>query len=61
MTSSTPTILVRKYGGSSLASVDRIRTVAAALAARRAEGARLVVVVSAMGRTTDELDHLAQR
>ncbi len=59
MTSSTPTILVRKYGGSSLASVDRIRTVAAALAARRAEGARLVVVVSAMGRTTDELVHLA--
>jgi len=54
-------ILVRKYGGSSLASVERIRDVAGALAARRAEGVDLVVVVSAMGRTTDELDHLASQ
>lgn len=56
-----PAILVRKYGGSSLASVERIRAVAADLAAKRAEGLRLVVVVSAMGRTTDELDHLARQ
>jgi aspartate kinase len=53
--------LVRKYGGSSLASVERIQTVAQALAAKQAEGIRLVVVVSAMGRTTDELAHLAQQ
>ncbi len=53
--------LVRKYGGSSLASVERIQTVASALAAKRAEGVRLVVVVSAMGRTTDELAHLARQ
>ena len=53
-------LLVRKYGGSSLASVDRIGAVADDLAARRSEGLRLVVVVSAMGRHTDELDHLAR-
>ncbi len=54
-------ILVRKYGGSSLASVDRIGAVARDLAAKRAGGCRLVVVVSAMGRHTDELEHLARQ
>ncbi len=54
-------VIVRKYGGSSLASVDRIRAVARDLAAKRREGYRLVVVVSAMGRTTDELGHLAHQ
>jgi aspartate kinase len=54
-------ILVRKYGGSSLASIDRIRAVARDLVAQRAQGYRLVVVVSAMGRTTDELAHLARQ
>ena len=52
-------ILVRKYGGSSLSSVERIRDVAAQIAALHAEGYRLVVVVSAMGHTTDELNRLA--
>ena len=55
----TPPILVRKYGGSSIASVERIGAVADDLVARKADGYRLVVVVSAMGRHTDELDHLA--
>lgn len=54
-------ILVRKYGGSSLASVDRIRQVARDLVAKRDEGYRMVVVVSAMGRTTDDLQHLAEQ
>ena len=54
-------ILVRKYGGSSLASIDRLRAVARDLVARQAQGYRLVVVVSAMGRTTDELLHLAHQ
>ncbi len=53
-------LLVRKYGGSSIASTERIGAVADDLAARRADGYRLVVVVSAMGRHTDELDHLAR-
>ena len=59
--SPAPPTLVRKYGGSSLASVDRLRDVARALAAKRAQGHQLVVVVSAMGRTTDELLRLAHQ
>ena len=58
--SSAP-ILVRKYGGSSLASVERIRTVARDIRAARERGWRLVVVVSAMGKTTDELNALAHQ
>ncbi|MFO7654556.1 MAG: aspartate kinase [Candidatus Krumholzibacteriia bacterium] len=53
-------ILVRKYGGSSLADVGRIRAVAADLRRTRDDGWRLVVVVSAMGDTTDELESLAR-
>lgn len=54
-------VLVRKYGGSSLASIDRLRAVADDLVRKRAEGYDLVVVVSAMGRTTDDLLHLARQ
>ncbi len=54
-------VIVRKYGGSSLASIDRLRAVARDLVAQRAEGYGLVVVVSAMGRSTDELLHLAHQ
>jgi len=53
-------ILVRKYGGSSIASVERIGAVAGDLVAQKQEGYRLVVVVSAMGHHTDELEHLAR-
>ena len=56
-----PPVLVRKYGGSSLASVERIRTVAADIRAARDAGFALVTVVSAMGRTTDELEALARQ
>ncbi len=52
-------IIVRKYGGSSLADIPRLREVARDLAAVRAQGQRLVVVVSAMGDHTDELVRLA--
>lgn len=52
-------VLVRKYGGSSLATVERIRTVARDIARARAQGSQVVVVVSAMGETTDELTALA--
>jgi len=54
-------IIVQKFGGSSVADVERIRKVAARVAARRAEGHQLVVVVSAMGDTTDELLALAKQ
>ena len=54
-------IIVQKFGGSSVADVERVRKVAARVAARRAEGHQLVVVVSAMGDTTDELLALAKQ
>jgi aspartate kinase len=54
-------IIVQKYGGSSVADVARIQRVAQRVQARRAEGHRLVVVVSAMGDTTDELLALAKQ
>ncbi len=52
-------LIVQKYGGSSLATADRIRHVAARIVRERADGERLVVVVSAMGDTTDDLLALA--
>jgi aspartate kinase len=52
-------LVVQKFGGSSLADADRIRRVARRIARERAAGTELVVVVSAMGDTTDELLSLA--
>jgi aspartate kinase len=52
-------LVVQKFGGSSLANADRIRQVAQRIARERATGGDLVVVVSAMGDTTDELLALA--
>src|SRR5215213_2196976 len=52
-------LVVQKFGGSSLADADRIRRVARRIARERAAGADLVVIVSAMGDTTDELLGLA--
>lgn len=52
-------LLVQKYGGTSVSDPVRIRGVAARICATRRVGHDLVVVVSAMGRTTDELEGLA--
>jgi aspartate kinase len=52
-------IIVQKYGGSSVADAEMIRNVARRVAARRDKGDDLVVVVSAMGKTTDQLIDLA--
>ena len=52
-------LVVQKYGGSSLADAERIRHVAGRIARDRASGTDLVVVVSAMGDTTDHLIALA--
>jgi aspartate kinase len=54
-------VVVQKYGGSSVANVDRIREVADRIARTRADGRDVVVVVSAMGDTTDELLDLARK
>jgi aspartate kinase len=52
-------LVVQKFGGSSVANADRIRQVARRIARARADGADLVVIVSAMGDATDELLALA--
>jgi aspartate kinase len=54
-------VVVQKYGGSSVANVERIRAVADRIARTRASGRDVVVVVSAMGDTTDELLALARQ
>jgi aspartate kinase len=56
-----PGIVVQKYGGSSVADPDRLKQVAERVAATMRAGRRVVVVVSAMGKTTDELIALAAR
>ena len=52
--------IVQKFGGSSLATPDRIKSVAARVVHARRTGAQVMVVVSAMGDTTDDLVSLAQ-
>ncbi len=52
-------LLVQKFGGTSVADADRIRAVADYVARTRRRGDQVVVVVSAMGKETDELIHLA--
>ena len=54
-------IIVQKYGGSSVADVGRLRRVAERIMATRGEGHDVVVVVSAMGDTTDELLGMAKQ
>jgi aspartate kinase len=51
--------VVQKFGGSSLATVAKVRAVAERIARERQAGSPMVVVVSARGDTTDELLHLA--
>lgn len=53
--------LVQKYGGTSVNGPERIRAVARRIADARAAGHDMVVVVSAMGDTTDELIELARK
>ena len=53
-------LLVQKFGGTSVADVERIQAVARRIAACRQAGHDLVIVVSAMGHTTDELTGLAR-
>ncbi|MCP9839920.1 aspartate kinase [Synechococcus sp. J7-Johnson] len=53
-------LLVQKFGGTSVGSVERIQAVARRIAASREQGHDLVIVVSAMGHTTDELTSLAR-
>ncbi|HVC25928.1 MAG TPA: aspartate kinase [Acidimicrobiales bacterium] len=53
-------LVVQKFGGTSVADADRIRAVADHIARTRRAGDDVVVVVSAMGKTTDGLIRLAE-
>ncbi|MDD5512899.1 MAG: aspartate kinase, partial [Candidatus Omnitrophica bacterium] len=52
-------LIVQKFGGSSVANVERIQKVAQRVTEYKKKGYDLVVVVSALGDTTDELIELA--
>src|SRR5580700_4337328 len=54
-------LVVQKFGGTSVADPERIREVADHVARTRRRGDDVVVVVSAMGKETDELLHLASQ
>ena len=53
-------IIVQKFGGTSVADTDKIKNVARAVIKEKEQGNNVVVVVSAMGHTTDILTKLAQ-
>ena len=52
-------LVVHKYGGSSVADAERIRSVADYIGRARRRGDDVVVAISAMGKTTNELERLA--
>jgi aspartate kinase len=53
-------LIVQKYGGTSVGSVDRIKHVAKRIVDRADQGKKMVVVVSAMGKQTDHLVEMAK-
>ncbi|KGG13676.1 MULTISPECIES: aspartate kinase [Prochlorococcus] len=53
-------LLVQKFGGTSVGSIERIQSVAKRIACSHEAGHQLVIVVSAMGNTTNDLNNLAQ-
>ena len=54
------TCIVQKYGGSSVADVDKLRKIAGLIAGVKGQNFDIAVVVSAMGKTTDELVRMAR-
>src|SRR5205823_9908592 len=53
--------VVMKFGGTSVADAEKLKNVARRLVVAREDGSRVVAVLSAMGRTTDELLDLARQ
>ncbi|HOK56092.1 MAG TPA: aspartate kinase [bacterium] len=53
-------LIVQKYGGSSVADIEKIKFVAKKVVETKRKGNKVVVVVSAMGKTTDNLISLAK-
>lgn len=54
-------LIVQKYGGSSVANADRIKNVANRIVNTKKQGNQVVVIVSAMGDSTDDLIELAKQ
>ena len=48
-------LVVQKYGGSSVATLEKMNKIADAVIKRKEEGVNVVIVVSAMGKTTNNL------
>jgi aspartate kinase len=61
MSSLFPSLLVQKYGGSSVATPEKVSAVADRIAARLPTHPHIVIAVSAMGKTTDQLIDMAQQ
>jgi aspartate kinase len=53
-------LIVQKYGGSSVADVEKLKKIASMIAAVKRQGINVVVVVSAMGKTTNQLIEMAK-
>ena len=53
-------VIVQKYGGTSVATTSHIENVARRVIATKESGLAVIVVVSAMGKETDRLDALAR-
>lgn len=53
-------VIVQKYGGSSVSDVDKLKKIAEMIAAVKGEGYEVVAVVSAMGKTTNSLIEMAR-
>ena len=54
-------IVVQKYGGTSVGDIEKMKLVARRIAAEKDRGKSIVAVISAMGKTTDELVQMAQQ
>ena len=53
-------LLIKKFGGTSVGDIKRIQAIASNICRSKEAGNDIVVVVSAMGQTTDDLNHLAE-
>ncbi|NOY78704.1 MAG: aspartate kinase [Calditrichaeota bacterium] len=54
-------IVVQKYGGTSVGDIEKMKRVAQRIAAEKERGRSVVAVISAMGKTTDELVNMARQ
>ena len=53
-------LLVKKFGGTSVGDIKKIKNIASSICQSKEAGNEIVVVVSAMGQTTDDLNCLAE-